>query len=96
MSAENATSFSGHCSGLENICLCDLRIAFAQYGNVDSAEVIMDRQTGRSRGIGFVEMSDDGEAQASISAINGADPAGRPLTGCEAKPHAPRTDSGRW
>jgi cold-inducible RNA-binding protein len=56
----------------------------------------MDRQTGRSRGFGFVEMPDDGESQAAISAMNGADLQGRPLTVNEAKPRAPRTDSGRW
>lgn len=74
----------------------DLRFAFAQYGNVDSAQVIMDRQTGRSRGFGFVEMPDNGEAQAAISALNGADLQGRPLTVNEAKPRAPREERGRW
>jgi RNA recognition motif-containing protein len=74
----------------------DLSAAFAQYGSVDSAQVIMDRQTGRSRGFGFVEMPDSGEAQAAISAMNGADLQGRPLTVNEAKPRAPREDRGRW
>ena len=74
----------------------DLRVAFAQHGNVDSAQVIMDRQTGRSRGFGFVEMPDSGEAQAAISALNGADLQGRPLTVNEAKPRAPRNDRPRW
>ncbi len=72
-----------------------LQAAFAQYGAVDSAQVIMDRQTGRSRGFGFVEMPDDGEAQAAISAMNGADLDGRPLTVNEARPRAPRNDR-RW
>lgn len=74
----------------------DLSTAFAQYGKVESAQVIMDRQTGRSRGFGFVEMPDSGEAQAAISAMNGSDLQGRPLTVNEAKPRAPREDRGRW
>ncbi len=73
----------------------DLRVAFAQYGSVDSAQVIMDRQTGHSRGFGFVEMPDSGDAQSAISALNGVDLQGRPLTVNEAKPRAPRNDSGR-
>ena len=74
----------------------DLSTAFAQYGKVESAQVIMDRQTGRSRGFGFVEMPDSGEAKAAISAMNGSDLQGRPLTVNEAKPRAPREDRGRW
>ena len=74
----------------------DLTTAFAQYGSVDSAQVIMDRQTGRSRGFGFVEMPDSGEAQTAIAAMNGADLQERPLTVNEAKPRAPREDRGRW
>ena len=58
----------------------DLRSAFAAYGNVASAESIMDRETGRSRGFGFVEMANDGEAQAAIGALNGAELQGRTLT----------------
>ena len=72
-----------------------LQSAFSAFGAVDSAQVIMDRQTGRSRGFGFVEMPDDGEAQAAISAMNGADLDGRPLTVNEARPRAPRNDR-RW
>ena len=72
-----------------------LQSAFAKFGAVDSAQVIMDRQTGRSRGFGFVEMPDDGEAQAAISGMNGADLDGRPLTVNEARPRAPRNDR-RW
>ena len=72
-----------------------LEAAFAQFGSVESAQVIMDRQTGRSRGFGFVEMPDSGEAQAAISAMNGADLDGRPLTVNEARPRPPRNDR-RW
>ncbi len=72
-----------------------LETAFSQFGSVESAQVIMDRQTGRSRGFGFVEMPDSGEAQAAISAMNGADLDGRPLTVNEARPRAPRNDR-RW
>ncbi len=73
----------------------DLQTAFAAFGAVESAQVIMDRQTGRSRGFGFVEMPDDGEAQAAISGMNGTELGERPLTVNEAKPRAPRNDR-RW
>lgn len=73
----------------------DLRSAFAKFGAVDSAQVIMDRQTGRSRGFGFVEMPDNAEAQQAISGMNGVDMDGRPLTVNEAKPRQPRNDR-RW
>jgi RNA recognition motif-containing protein len=62
----------------------ELRQAFSQYGTVTSAQVVMDRETGRSRGFAFVEMSDG--ADAAIAALNGADLGGRPLTVNEAKP----------
>jgi RNA recognition motif-containing protein len=71
-----------------------LREAFAQFGAVDSAQVVMDRESGRSRGFGFVEMPDSGEASAAIQALNGSDLNGRPLTVNEAKPRAPRTGGG--
>ncbi len=74
-----------------------LREAFARFGAVDSAQVIMDRETGRSRGFGFVEMPDDNEAREAISGMNGADLDGRPLTVNEARPKAPRSGGGgRW
>jgi len=69
----------------------DLEEMFAPHGTVKSAQVIMDRDTGRSKGFGFVEMSADGEATAAISALNGRDFRGRALTVNEAKP---REDSG--
>ncbi len=66
----------------------DLRELFGQYGSVVSADVITDRETGRSRGFGFVEMSEGGEA--AIEALNGADHQGRALTVNEAKPREQR------
>ncbi len=71
-----------------------LREAFAAYGAVDTSQVVMDRDTGRSRGFGFVEMPDAGEANAAIAALNGSDLGGRPLTVNEARPRAPRGNGG--
>jgi RNA recognition motif-containing protein len=68
--------------------------AFSEVGHVDSAKVIMDRETGRSKGFGFVEMSSDAEATAAITRFNGADYDGRPMTVNEAKPMAPREGGG--
>src|SRR3984893_6232401 len=59
---------------------------FAAHGTVQSAQVIMDRDTGRSKGFGFVEMGSDQEAQAAISALNGKEVEGRALTVNEARP----------
>lgn len=67
---------------------------FAQCGTVESSKIIMDRETGRSKGFGFVEMSTDAEAAAVISKFNGADYDGRAMTVNEAKPMAPREDRG--
>src|SRR6185369_7254802 len=64
----------------------DLEQLFAAYGTVQSAQVIMDRDTGRSKGFGFVEMGNDQEAQAAIDGLNGLDTQGRPLTVNEARP----------
>ena len=69
----------------------DLQELFEQHGTVLSAQVIMDRETGRSKGFGFVEMESEDQAQSAISALNGQDNGGRPLTVNEAKP---RTDRG--
>lgn len=63
----------------------ELREVFEEYGAVDSATVIKDRYTGKSRGFGFVEMPDNGEAQAAIDGINGQDFDGRSLTVNEAR-----------
>jgi len=57
----------------------ELRELFAQHGEISSASVIMDRETGRSRGFGFVEMPNDSEAEAAINALNGQDFDGRTL-----------------
>lgn len=65
-----------------------IRSAFSQFGTVDSVDVIVDRNTGRSRGFGFVEMSDDAEARAAINGLNGKDLDGRSLNVNEAKPRA--------
>lgn len=64
----------------------DLERMFSAHGNVDSAQVITDRDTGRSKGFGFVEMSSDAEAQAAIAALNGQQHEGRALTVNEARP----------
>jgi RNA recognition motif-containing protein len=63
-----------------------LQQLFAAHGTVQSAQVIMDRDTGRSKGFGFVEMANDQEAQAAIAALNGKDVEGRALTVNEARP----------
>ena len=63
---------------------------FAQCGTVQSAKIIMDRDSGRSKGFGFVEMSTEAEAADAISKFNGADYDGRAMTVNEAKPMAPR------
>src|SRR5207253_2272214 len=73
----------------------DLRDHFAQAGNVESAQVIEDRDTGRSRGFGFVEMATPEEAAAAIEQFNGKDFGGRNLTVNEAKPRADRGGGGR-
>ena len=66
----------------------ELRDTFSQYGNVVSASVVSDRETGRSRGFGFVEMSDGGDA--AIEGMNGQDLGGRTLTVNEARPREDR------
>jgi len=68
----------------------DLEQMFSQHGTVESAQVIEDRATGRSKGFGFVEMGSADEAQAAINALNGQDHGGRALTVSEAKPREPR------
>jgi RNA recognition motif-containing protein len=64
----------------------DLQAMFEPHGTVQSAQVIMDRDTGRSKGFGFVEMGSDQEAQAAIAAMNGQDREGRALVVNEARP----------
>jgi RNA recognition motif-containing protein len=67
---------------------------FGAHGTVESAQIINDRDTGRSKGFGFVEMSTDEEAQAAIAALNGQDHGGRALTVNEAKPREDRPRGG--
>jgi RNA recognition motif-containing protein len=64
----------------------ELQDLFEPHGNVRSAQVIMDRETGRSKGFGFVEMINDADAQAAIQALNGKEMSGRALTVNEARP----------
>ena len=68
----------------------DLQQAFAAHGTVSSAKVMMERDTGRSKGFGFVEMGSDAEAQAAISGMNGQQYGGRGLVVNEARPMEPR------
>jgi cold-inducible RNA-binding protein len=69
----------------------DLNAKFGEHGTVSSANVIMDRDTGRSKGFGFVEMSNSNEAATAINALNGVELGGRAMNVSEAKPMAPRT-----
>src|SRR5260370_41303953 len=72
----------------------DLFQLFSKYGKVTRAQVITDRETGRSRGFGFVEMDNDEEAQRAIDALNGAQHDARPLTVNEARPREERGPGG--
>jgi RNA recognition motif-containing protein len=72
----------------------ELEQLFGQHGQVLSAQVINDRDTGRSKGFGFVEMANDGEAEAAIQALNGQDHGGRALTVNEARPREERGGGG--
>ena len=68
----------------------DLRTAFEEHGTVDSVKIIMDRMTDRSKGFGFVEMSNDDEGKAAMEALDGKDLEGRPLKVNEARPREER------
>jgi RNA recognition motif-containing protein len=84
-----------YCGNLSfNTSSSDLDQIFSEYGSVKSAEVINDRDTGRSKGFGFVEMSSDAEAQAAISGVNGKEHDGRTLTVNEARPKEERRGGG--
>ena len=72
----------------------DISDKCAAFGTVDSVKLIIDRDTGRSKGFGFVEMSSDAEAQAAIDGLNGADYDGRPMKVNEAKPQEKRSGGG--
>jgi cold-inducible RNA-binding protein len=69
----------------------DLQTFFGQVGTVTSAKIIMDRDSGRSKGFGFVEMSTDQEAQEAIKQLNGKDLNGRAIVVSEARPQQPRS-----
>jgi len=71
-----------------------LQSLFSAHGNVQSAEIISDRETGRSKGFGFVEMGSEAEAQTAIGALNGTDQGGRSITVNEAKPKENRSGGG--
>jgi cold-inducible RNA-binding protein len=73
----------------------DLTKIFEPHGTVESAQIIMDRDTGRSKGFGFVEMKTEHECQAAMTALNGKDAGGRQLTVNEAKPREDRPRGGR-
>ena len=72
----------------------NLTTLFASHGNVESAKIITDRDSGRSKGFAFVEMSTDSEASAAIGALNGTEQGGRAINVTEAKPMAPRENRG--
>jgi RNA recognition motif-containing protein len=77
-----------------NTTSSDLEQLFSQHGTVQSAEVISDRDSGRSKGFGFVQMGSDDEAQAAVAALNGQQHDGRTLTVNEAKPREDRGGGG--
>lgn len=77
-----------------NVSKNDLEQMFAAYGTVSSAQVITDRETGSSKGFGFVEMGSESEAQAAIAGLNGKSADGRNLIVNEAKPQEPRSGGG--
>ena len=77
-----------------NISYADLRQLFADYGEITSAKVIMDRETGRSRGFGFVELSDDELAKKAIEELNQASYDGKVINITEARPREDRGDRG--
>jgi RNA recognition motif-containing protein len=79
-------SYSSNADGLQQL--------FAEYGEVSSANVIADRETGRSRGFGFVEMPNDTEAQKAIDELNGTDFEGKTINVSVARPRAERPDRG--
>ena len=77
-----------------NVSSADLEQLFSQYGRVTSAQVVQDRDTGRSKGFGFVEMGADNEAQAAIDGLHDQKHDGRPLTVNEARPREERGGGG--
>ncbi len=76
----------------------ELESAFGAFGQVGSAKIMMDRETGKPRGFAFVEMANDGEAQKAIASLNGKEFKGRALNVNEARPreNRPRPQNNRW
>ncbi len=74
----------------------ELRDLFSEYGTVTSARIITDRETGRSRGFGFVELDPDSAALKAVTELNGAELGGRTLTINEARPREPRQQRSSW
>jgi RNA recognition motif-containing protein len=74
----------------------ELKNLFAEFGAVSSAKVISDRETGQSRGFGFVEMGSDDEAKEAIKGLNGKEIEGRAMSVSVAREKAPRADNKRW
>lgn len=84
-----------YCGNLSfKVTSSDLENLFAQFGTVESAQVITDRETGRSKGFGFVEMSSDDDAQSAINGLNEQEHEGRNLTVNEARPRQDRRGGG--
>ena len=79
-----------------NVSESDLEALFAPFGTVQSAQIIIDRDTNRSKGFGFVEMDTDAQAQAAIQGLNARDHDGRNLTVNEAKPREARPSGGGY
>jgi cold-inducible RNA-binding protein len=79
-----------------NVNESDLEALFTPFGTVKSAQIIVDRETNRSKGFGFVEMDSDDQAQAAIQGLNGREQDGRNLTVNEAKPREPRGGGGGY
>lgn len=74
----------------------DLKSLFGQFGVVSSAKIIIDRETGKSRGFGFVEMDQDAEAKEAMSSLNNKEIEGRALSVTVAREKAPRSENKRW
>jgi RNA recognition motif-containing protein len=72
----------------------DIEQAFSAYGQVERVQIVKDRESGQSRGFGFVEMSDNNDADKAIAALDGAELSGRKLTVNEARPREPRSGGG--
>ncbi|MFP6665820.1 MAG: RNA-binding protein [Pirellulales bacterium] len=84
-----------YCGNLSySVSSTDLETMFSQFGTVESAQVISDRDTGRSKGFGFVEMANDGDAQAAIDGLNDQETDGRRLSVNEARPREERRGGG--